>query len=79
MAYMHQVDTATMVTRRPIHDWRDTGRDELRRLAAARQTAANKLNEECRNADVWVSGNMANARPSSDDSPAAIATTAGRQ
>ncbi len=31
---------------------------ELRKLAAARQTSANKLNEECRDADVWVPGNM---------------------
>ena len=37
---------------------------KLRELAAARRTAANKLNEECRNADVWVPGNMDSARPS---------------
>ena len=65
------------------HQWNtDTGQweptlVELRKLAAARQTAANKLNEECRNADVWVPGNMAGARPSGDDSPTAIATAAG--
>ena len=37
---------------------RDKGEHELRQAAAKRDGAADWLNEKCRDADVWVPGNM---------------------